>query len=562
MLKFNTVNKRTLPEILNSSYKKFADRPALNFVGSTESSYGDFYEKVNALSVYLKKSGISKNDKVAIFSANMPNWAIVQFAVTMIGAVYVPILPGFSQEEIKNILTHSEVKTIFVSDMLYKHIADIKTPFLSERILINNMAKIPEDFPYQNLKELKNDICLEACHHIPFAEIEEEDTASIIYTSGTTGFSKGVELSHRNLVWNALQCRTIYDVKPEDRFLSILPMAHTYENTLGLLLPLICGSSIYYLDKAPSPGVLIPAMKKIRPTAMLSVPMVIEKIYKSTIVPKINANKVTKFLHGYNFTRKFIHKMAGKKLIQSFGGAISFFGIGGAKLDSEVERFLKEARFPYAVGYGLTETAPMVAGSSPAETYLNTIGPLMKGVDVKIHAPKKSGEGEIWIKSPSVMKGYYKQPELTKEVITRDGWFKTGDLGCFDKKGRLQIKGRKKTMILGASGENIYPEEIESIINTFRFVSESLVMEYKGKLVAMVYFNIEELEKHLTNFKNQASSYIEDLKKELREYVNSKVNNFSKLQMVVEKSEPFEKTPTHKIKRFLYNNNPYLIVKK
>ncbi len=247
--------------------------------------------------------------------------------------------------------------------------------------------------------------------------------------------------------------------------------------------------------------------------------------------------------------------------MQTFGGKIIFFGIGGSKIDPVVESFLREAKFPYAIGYGLTETSPMSAGSAPHATFLQGVGPVMEGVEIKINEPDKTGQGEIWIKGPNVMKGYYKKPELTQEVFSEDGWFKTGDLGSFDKKGRLSIRGRIKTMILGASGENIYPEEIESIINNFRFVNESLVVESKGKLVAMVHFNMEELEKQYQKLKNQAGNYkaaindyLEEQKKELFEYVNSRVNNFSKLQLVMVQHEPFEKTPTQKIKRFLYNN--------
>lgn len=229
-------------------------------------------------------------------------------------------------------------------------------------------------------------------------------------------------------------------------------------------------------------------------------------------------------------------------------------------MDATVEQFLKEARFPYAIGYGLTETSPMAAGSAPSQTFLQGVGPVMQGVEIKINEPDHKGEGEIWIKGPNVMRGYYKRPELTREVFTPDGWFKTGDLGAMDKRGRLSIRGRIKTMILGASGENIYPEEIESIINNFRFVNESLVVEKKGKLVAMVHFNMEELEKQYQKLKSQADNYkakiadyIEEQKRELRDYVNARVNNFSKLQLVLVQSEPFEKTPTHKIKRFLYS---------
>lgn len=555
------LKKFTLPELLSNSCSKFKNNLSLNFVQSGKRTYQDFFNEVISISNYLINSGIQKGDKVAILSANMPNWAITQFAIAQVGAIAVPVLPGFSTPEIQNILEHSETKIIFVSKLLYKLVADIHTDFLEQKILMNTFARIPEGYPVENIEKLENNIDLNNPAPLSDIQVEEEDTASIIYTSGTTGFSKGVELTHRNLVWDAHQCSTIQPVSTKDRFLSILPMAHTYENTLGLLLPVMFGAQVYYLDRVPTPKLLVPAMQKIRPTVMLSVPLIIEKIYKTQILPKFTSSPFMKTLYNFAPTRKLFNRLAGKKLMQTFGGEIIFFGIGGSKVDPVVERFLKEAKFPYAIGYGLTETSPMSAGSAPQGTFLQGVGPTMEGVEIKINEPDKTGQGEIWIKGPNVMKGYYKKPELTKEVFTEDGWFKTGDLGSFDKKGRLSIRGRIKTMILGASGENIYPEEIESIINNFRFVNESLVVESKGKLVAMVHFNMEELEKQYQKMKKQAGNYktavndyMEEQKKELFEYVNSRVNNFSKLQLVLVQHEPFEKTPTHKIKRFLYNN--------
>lgn len=555
------LKKLTLPELLSNSCSKFKNNLSLNFVQSGKRTYQDFYQEVVSISNYFISCGIKKGDKVAILSANMPNWGITQFAIAQVGAIAVPILPGFSSVEIQNILEHAEVKMIFVSKLLYKLVADIKTEHLEQKILMNTFARIPEGYPVEDIDKLANNIDLNNYRSLPGISVEEDDTASIIYTSGTTGFSKGVELTHRNLVWDARQCSTIQPITTKDRFLSILPMAHTYENTLGLLLPVMFGAQIYYLDRVPTPKLLVPAMQKIRPTVMLSVPLIIEKIYKTQVLPKFTSSALMKTLYNFAPTRKLFNHLAGKKLMQTFGGEIVFFGIGGSKLDPIVERFLREAKFPYAIGYGLTETSPMSAGSAPDGTFLQGVGPVMEGVEIKINEPDKSGQGEIWIKGPNVMKGYYKKPELNREVFSEDGWFKTGDLGSFDKKGRLSIRGRIKTMILGASGENIYPEEIESIINNFRFVSESLVVESKGKLVAMVHFNMEELEKQYQKIKDQAGSYkayindyIEQQKKELCEYVNSRVNNFSKLQLVMVQHEPFEKTPTQKIKRFLYNN--------
>ena len=561
LLNIMLLKKLTLPELLSNSCSKFKNNLSLNFVQSGKRTYQDFYNEVTSIANYLLSSGIQKGDKIAILSANMPNWGITQFAIARIGAIAVPVLPGFSSIEIQNILEHSESKIIFVSKLLYKLVADIKTSYLEQKILMNTFARIPEDYPVEAIDKLENNIGLNNLTPLPAIQVEEEDTASIIYTSGTTGFSKGVELTHRNLVWNARQCATIQPVSIQDRFLSILPLAHTYENTLGLLLPVMFGAQIYYLDRVPTPKLLVPAMQKIRPTVMLSVPLIIEKIYKTQVLPKFTSSALMKTLYNFGPTRKLFNRLAGKKLMQTFGGKIVFFGIGGSKIDPVVERFLREAKFPYAIGYGLTETSPMSAGSAPRETFLQGVGPAMEGVQIKINEPDKTGQGEIWIKGPHVMKGYYKKPELTQEVFSEDGWFKTGDLGSFDRKGRLSIRGRIKTMILGSSGENIYPEEIESIINNFRFVNESLVVESKGKLVAMVHFNMEELEKQVQKIKSQAGNYktaindyIEEQKKELFEYVNSRVNNFSKLQLVLVQHEPFEKTPTHKIKRFLYNN--------
>ncbi len=554
------LNILTLPELLKYSCSKFKKNLSLNFVQSGHRTYEDFHNEVISISKYLTHLGVAQHDRVAIFGANMPNWGVAQFAIANIGAIAVPILPGFSTTEIQNILEHSEAKVLFVSKLLYNNVVQVKTGQLRHKILLNNFAYIPDEHDTAHVDCLEPNSDWDDCN-LPEVVVNEEDTASIIYTSGTTGFSKGVELSHRNLIWDAKQCSTIQPICEKDRFLSILPIAHTFENTLGLLLPLMFGAQVYYLDRVPTPKLLVPAMQKVKPTIMLSVPLIIEKIYKTQILPKFNSSKTMATLYRFAPTRKILNRLAGKKLMQTFGGEIIFFGIGGSKLDGTVEQFLREAKFPYAIGYGLTETSPMSAGAAPADTFYQGVGLPMEGVSIKINDPDQSGEGEIWIKGPHIMKGYYKKPELTQEVITEDGWFKTGDLGSFDAKGRLTIRGRIKTMILGSSGENIYPEEIESIINNFRFVNESLVVEYKGKLVAMVHFNTEELEKQYHKLKDQADNYkallnerIEEHKKELFEYVNSRVNSFSKLQLVMIQSEPFEKTPTQKIKRFLYNN--------
>jgi long-chain acyl-CoA synthetase len=290
---------------------------------------------------------------------------------------------------------------------------------------------------------------------------------------------------------------------------------------------------------------------------MLTVPLIIEKIYFNKIMPAFTDKLILKLLYKIPPFRKILNQAAGKKLMKTFGGELKFYGIGGAKLNKTVEKFLIEAKFPYAIGYGLTETSPLLAGSNPQKSVFESTGPAIEGIELIINNPdKKTGEGEIWAKGPTVMKGYYKEPEMTKEVLTPDGWFKTGDLGTFDSNNYLFIKGRSKSMIVGASGENIYPEEIESIINNFRFVVESLVIQQQGKLVALVHINMEELEKKYQTLKQDMTRQVEDkvdeVLNELQEYVNSQVNKFSKIQKVVLQPVPFQKTATLKIKRFLY----------
>jgi long-chain acyl-CoA synthetase len=346
------------------------------------------------------------------------------------------------------------------------------------------------------------------------------------------------------------------DVGEEDRFLSILPLSHTYECTLGLVLPLMTGASVYYLDKPPSAGVLMPAMARVRPTVMLSVPLIIEKIYKGKIHPKLTGNPVIRGLYRVPLLRRRLHAAAGRKLLASFGGKLRIFTIGGAPLAPDVELFLREAGFPYAIGYGLTETSPLIAGSPPGSTKFRSTGFPVSGARIKIDNPDPAtGEGEILVNGPMVMKGYYRDPKRTADVMTAEGWFRTGDLGVFDRNGYLFIKGRLKNLILGPSGKNIYPEEIESTINEFDIVLESLVFQDDNQLAARVHLNYEELDRlfsrlHLTE--SQIRDKMRSILEDLRRQINEKLAAFSRIQKLVEQREPFEKTPTQKIKRHLY----------
>ncbi|SES76099.1 long-chain acyl-CoA synthetase [Draconibacterium orientale] len=546
----------TLPALFYNSVEKFADNTAVKFVGDDDFTYRQMGEDVELLAELLVELGIGKGDKVAILSANMPNWGKAFFALSVIGAVAVPILPDFHSNEIETIIEHSETKLLFVSEGLYKSVSPGVIAMVEHMVLVDNFAVIPKETPAGHLKKLKSSVPQTTRKFLP-VNVEEEELASIIYTSGTTGNSKGVMLTHKNLAWTAQQSRTLKKVTPNDRFLSILPLSHTLENTVGFLLPFMYGASVHYLRKPPVPSVLMPALKMVRPTIMLTVPLIIEKIYRGKILPEFQKSWLTRFLIGWAPTRKLLHKVAAKKLHKTLGGHLHFFGIGGAKLDRSVEQFLFEGGFPYAIGYGLTETAPLLSGAVGKFRRVGSAGIAMKGVSLRIANPDPAtGEGEIQAKGENVMKGYYKAPDITKDVFTDDGWFRTGDRGMFDKKNLLHIKGRIKTMIVGASGENIYPEEIESVINKMRFVMESLVVEKKGKLVAMIHLNAEEIDEHFKNLKEEAQQFIsersDEILQEIMKKVNQEVNKFSRINQVVLQPIPFERTPTRKIKRFLY----------
>jgi len=538
----------TLPALLETTVRQHANRPAVAFVGEKPITYTDFFSKTKAVSALLERLSVQPGDRVALLSANMPHWGITYFAIVSTGAVVVPLLPDFSTEEIKNVLRHSRSMAIFVSQGLSSRLTSLNIHSLKYKIDIEDYKLLEEGA----IAGVDENAVPEKTYNV-----REDDLAAIIYTSGTTGKSKGVMLTHKNIAFNVVQGSTIRKITDKDRFLSVLPLSHAYENTIGFILPLSHGACIYYLKKAPSPSVLLPAFQEIKPTMMLTVPLIIEKIYRAKILPAFMDKKLMKKLYGKPFFRKQLNRMAGKKLLKTFGGELNFFGIGGARINEQVENFLLEAKFPYAVGYGLTETAPLLAAFGTKAARLQAAGKVLEGVEVKIYNPDETtGEGEIWARGPSVMKGYYKEPELTAQVLTEDGWFRTGDLGIFDKEGYLYIRGRSKNVIIGPGGENIYPEEIESVINNFKHVVESLVIEQKGKLVALVHFDKDEIEKKYNEIKEGVSGYVEnfynELSADLKEYINSRVSRFSKIQRIIPQNEEFIKTATKKIKRFLY----------
>lgn len=531
----------TLAEVYDYSTAKFAKKVASEFVGGEQRyTFAQFKEKADNLSRVLSNFGIGSTEKVAILSENMPNWTVAFFAITAFGRIAVPMLPELSHDEVENILTHSDSKAIFVSR---KQLPKLD-PLMIDRL---NLVIDIDDFSF-----IKSDGKTYTCDG-KVGSPTSMDTAAIIYTSGTTGKAKGVMLSHRNFCTNIMSSWYSHKIGKRDVMLSILPMAHTYEMSIGMLYPFATGARVCYIQKVPTPSVLIAALKEVRPTAMLSVPLIIEKIYKSSVLPTIRKSRFLLALKK-NFPW-LLYKLVGMKLMKTFGGRIRFFGIGGAKLDRNVEKFLKHAGFPYAIGYGLTETAPLICAASPKKTRVGSTGRALPGVEVKLdNVNPETGEGELIVKGPNVMLGYYKDYERTLPVLGLDGWFRTGDLASVDKKGRYYIKGRMGSLILGSSGENIYPEEIEAVINSFEGVGESLVVQRDGKLVALVQMNDNILNWNLEG-EDKFVKDLEELQKSIKEFVNARVSKFSNIRQVEIQREPFVKTATHKIKRFLYEKD-------
>ncbi len=552
MMKF----PNTLQELLYNSVAQFGHRPALSFAGGAAWTYRDFYGHVYEIQQLLMSKKVAPGDRVALLGHNSPNWGAAYFAIATMGATVVPLLPDFSKHELDTILGHAQCKAVFVSKRLEEKLES--TP-AEEKILLDNLQFTGLTPPARTA----------ANGHIT----QPGELLSIIYTSGTTGKSKGVMLSHKNILRQLEMTKKIQPVQQDDIFLSILPLSHTYENTLGFLLPLLCGASVNYLEKPPTPSVLLPALQQIRPTYILTVPMIIEKIFRGTVLPQLRKTALQRAMYRVPALRKFMHRKAAEMMYEKFGGRLVFFGIGGAKLDAQVEQFLKEGRkIPYAIGYGLTETAPLISAATAGMKHYQSAGFPLDGITLHINEPKK-GEGEIWVKGDNVMQGYYKEEQMTAEVLT-GGWFRTGDLGLIDHHGHLHIKGRLKNMILGPNGENIYPEEIETVINSYKGVLESLVVERKGRLVAMVHVNREELEKQYAAMKSEfgqkweskkaewehkkeeikqyVEEKLEEMRLELMVYVNERVRSFSQLSMVEVVPVEFEKTSTQKIKRYLY----------
>ena len=502
-------------------------------------TYNSFKLKCDSLSKRLTQYGIGAGDKVAILSQSMPNWSAAFFSIVPFGRIAIPILPDSSENEVTNIINHSETKVIFVSQRLAHKIS---------KEVMDKMTLVIDLDTFEAIKVDDEKFTCDGKTAIP----TPDDIATIIYTSGTTGSAKGVVLSHRNLSANVITCYHACKRTSKDRWLSILPMAHTLEMTLCMLYPMYCGATVYYLQKPPVPSLLMKALKVVKPTTMLTVPLIIEKVYKGSVLPTIKKSRTLTWMNEH--MHKLMCRIIGMKLKATFGGHISFYGIGGAKLDPEVEKFLLDAKFPYAIGYGLTETSPLLGYAMHGWRAVGSFGYPVYNVQLKLHDMNpETGEGEIVAKGPNVMLGYYKDPKRTKSVFTEDGWFRTSDIAVQDEKGRFFIKGRNNNMILGPSGENIYPEEIENVINNVEGVSESIVVERGGRLVALV----QPAENFIQWDKEGEDKIYEKLDKwkaTLLKTVNRNVSKTSQVSSVEVMKEPFEKTATQKIRRFKYKD--------
>jgi len=535
------LTEKTLARLCLTASAQYGERTAFTIFedgkinGSRRVSYRMMGLRARQIALLLKRLGVAPGDRVLLLAENCPEWPLAYFGIALAGAVSVPLLTGFSPEQVQRITAHCEASAIILSRAMAGKIGPLigAVPVMyidsmTDEIdvsLNGSEKRLPLPVPDENEE---------------FPRREPGDLAAIIYTSGTFGNSKGVMLSGANIISCALSSLIIQKVRRRDRLLSVLPLAHAYECSLGMIVPVLSGASVCYIDRPPSPSVLVPAAKTLRPTLMVSVPVFIEKMYRSAVLPKLQQSR----LYRFPLTRPLVERAAGRKLISALGGSIRFFGIGGAPLAAEVEKFLRRARFPFAPGYGLTEAAPLVTGTAPKRFPFRSTGAVSPGVEIRIDgANPKTGVGEIQVRGPNVMMGYYRDEEQTGTAFTHDGWLRTGDLGRIDK-GKLYVCGRIKALILGPCGENIYPEEIESLLGSSMLIEEALVLPgAKGEIVALV---------RLSDAAKAAASAVEHVLEDLRAWANKKLAGFSRLSKIVVRNEPFEKTPTMKIKRHLY----------
>lgn len=534
------------------------DADALTDYQGITLQYHDVARKIEKLHILFENSGIVKGDKIAICGRNSAHWGVAFIATLTYGAVAVPILHEFNAEQVHNIVNHSESKLLFVGDIVVKTIVPEEMPDLEGiinipdfSILISRSEKLT--FAREHLNELFGKKFPKAFRkeHINYHKDEAEELALINYTSGTTGFSKGVMLPYRALWANLDFIFYMLEGKVHkgDSTLSILPMAHMYGLAVEFIYPFTNGCHLFFLNRLPSPAIIAQAFTDIKPAIVISVPLIIDKIIKKKVFPKIQTKLMTLLLNTPVINKRIRHKIC-EQVYQVFGGKAYEIVVGGAALNQEVERFLKSIEFPITVGYGATECAPLITFSDYKDFIPGSCGTPVNHMEVKIDSPDPENvPGEILARGMNVMLGYYKNPEATEEAIDKDGWYHTGDLGTMMADGHVFIRGRKKNMLLGANGQNVYPEEIEDKLSSMAMVSECIVVQKEDKFIALVYPDLDEA-KTMGFDKEDIIGIMEQNRTEL----NIALPAYSKISEIRIQEEEFAKTPKKSIKRYLYQN--------
>ena len=533
------------------------DRDALTDYKGQTLQFHDVARKIEKLHILFENSGIQKGDKIALCGRNSSQWAVAFLATLTYGAIAVPILHEFNAEQVHNIVNHSEARLLFVGD----HVATIIDPQAMPTLegIINNpdyslMVSRTDKLTYarEHLNELygkKFPKYFRKEHVSYYIEQSPEELAVINYTSGTTGFSKGVMLPYRALWSNYDFAMSVLGdiIKAGDKIISMLPMAHMYGMAFEFIFEFLHGCHVYYLNRVPSPAIIAQALAEIKPRIVIAVPLIIEKIIRKKVFPKIQNNRMRLLLQMPVISKK-VREMICQEVLKAFGGNMYEVIIGGAALNQEVEHFLKRIEFPYTVGYGATECAPIICYRDYKTFAPGSCGRAALHQEVKIVSPDpKRIPGEILTKGPNVMLGYYKNPEATAETIDRDGWYHTGDLGTMDDDGNVFINGRSKNMLLGANGQNIYPEEIEDKLNSMTMVVESVVVQRESRLVALVHPDFDEARS--LGFTNDD---LEGIMEQNRNGLNQALPAYEKISEIIIHKEEFAKTPKKSIKRYLY----------
>lgn len=539
---------------IEESIKNHWDLNALTDYKGVTLQYKDVARKIEKIHLIFEKSGISKGDKIAICGRNCSHWGVTFLAVISYGAVAVPILHEFKADNIHNFVNHSEAKLLFVGDMVWENLNEASMPNIKGIILMNDFSVLISHTKKLNeVRDHLNEMFGAKFpknfrpEHVKYVHSKPGDLAIINYTSGTTSTSKGVMLTYQSLWSNITFARDVLHLNQGEKVISILPMAHMYGLAFEFLFEFTCGCHVYFLTRMPSPKIIFQAFAEIKPNLIIAVPLIIEKVIKKNVLPKLETPTM-KLLLRLPYISDRIKAKVRSSVVEAFGGNFVQVVIGGAALNAEVESFLRSIEFPFTVGYGMTECGPIIGYSFWKEYKLGSCGKPVHRMEVKVlSADPVHIAGEIVVKGENMMSGYYKNKDLTAQAIDSKGWLHTGDMGVIDEEGNITIKGRCKNMLLSSSGQNIYPEEIEEKLNNLPYVSESLVVEQGEKLVGLVYPDFEDAFAH--GLSNEA---IEKVMEENRIALNHNLPAYSQIAKMKIFPEEFEKTPKRSIKRFLY----------